>query len=73
MFIGKSFLQTQWTKTPKKQSEGAHFFVNSALKIQCHAVKNTLLLTAFSAILPTGKKVDYLQTIYLKSLNFRES
>jgi len=29
-------------------------FVNSALKIQCHVVKNTLLETAFSAILPTG-------------------
>jgi len=29
-------------------------FVNSALKIQCHVVKHTLLRTAFSAILPTG-------------------
>jgi len=29
-------------------------FVNSALKIQCHIVKNTLLQTAFSAILPIG-------------------
>jgi len=28
-------------------------FVNSALKIQCHTVKNALLQTAFSAILPT--------------------
>jgi len=27
------------------------FFVNSALKIQCNIVKNTLLQTAFSAIL----------------------
>jgi len=30
-------------------------FVNLALKIQCHVVKNTLLQTAFSAILPTGR------------------
>jgi len=30
------------------------FFVNSALKIQCHIVKNALLQTAFSAILPIG-------------------
>jgi len=29
-------------------------FVNSALKIQCHVVKNTHLQTAFSVILPTG-------------------
>jgi len=29
--------------------------VNSAFKIQCHIVKNTLLQTAFSVILPTGK------------------
>jgi len=29
-------------------------FVNSALKRQCHVVKNALLKTAFSAILPTG-------------------
>jgi len=28
---------------------------NSALKIQCHIIKNTLLQTAFSAILPTAK------------------
>jgi len=30
-------------------------FVNSALKIQYHVVKNTLPHTAFSVILPTGK------------------
>jgi len=29
-------------------------FFNSALKLQCNIVKNTLLQTAFSAILPTG-------------------
>jgi len=34
-------------KIAKKQ-----FFVNSALKIQCHVVKNNLLQTAFSAIFP---------------------
>jgi len=32
-------------------------FVNSALKIQCHVVKYTLLQTAFSAILLTGRSV----------------
>jgi len=37
-----------------KQSEEC-VFVNSALKIPCHVVKNTLLQTAFSAILPTGR------------------
>jgi len=36
-----------------KQSERARF-VNLALKIQCHVVKNTLLQAAFSAILSTG-------------------
>jgi len=30
-------------------------FINSALKIQCHIVNDTLLQTAFSAILPTWK------------------
>jgi len=34
----------EWAKSPKKQSD-------SALKIQCHIVKNTLPQTAFSAIL----------------------
>jgi len=33
----------------KEQSEGVHFFVKSALKLQCHVGKNTLLQTAFSA------------------------
>jgi len=33
-------------------------FVNSALKVQCHFVKNTLLQIAFSAILPTGENGD---------------
>jgi len=44
--------ETQWEKSPNKQSVGVRFFVNSALKI-----KNTLLRTAFSAILPTGKYI----------------
>jgi len=39
----------------KKNSLSECVFVNSALKIQCHIVKNTLLHTAFSAILPTAK------------------
>jgi len=33
------------------------FFVNSALKIHYHIVKNTLPQTAFSEILPTGKSL----------------
>jgi len=40
----------------KKNSPKECVFVNSALKlkIQCHVVKNTLIQTALSAILPTG-------------------
>jgi len=51
-------------RTPiKKQFEGARF-VNSAIKIQCHIVKNT----AFSAILPTE---HFLVTLSVAShLNF---
>jgi len=42
-------------KIAKKKCEGAqNGFVNSALKIQYHIVKNTLLQTASSAILPIG-------------------
>jgi len=41
-------------KIDKKNSVKECVFVNSALKIQCHVVNNTLLQTAFSAILPTG-------------------
>jgi len=44
---------SQWAKSPKK-TEGVRFFVNSAFKLQCHIVKNTVLQTAFLAILPTG-------------------
>jgi len=33
-----------------------YVFVDSALKIQCHIVKNTLLHITFSAIFPTGEK-----------------
>jgi len=42
-------------KIAKKQSKGVRF-VNSALKIQCLVVKNTLLKIAFSTIFPTGKE-----------------
>jgi len=38
----------------QKKSLKEGVFVSSALKIQCHIVKNTLLHTAFSAILRTG-------------------
>jgi len=40
-------------KIAKKSSLKKSVFGNSALKIQCHVVKYTLLQTAFSAILPT--------------------
>jgi len=43
---------SQWAKKTVQRSA---FFVNSVLKIQCRIVKNTLLQTAFLAILPTGK------------------
>jgi len=38
----------------QKNSLKESVFVNSALKIQHHIVKNILLQTAFLAILPTG-------------------
>jgi len=38
----------------KKNNLKEGVFVNSALNLQCHIGKNTLLRTAFSAILPTG-------------------
>jgi len=42
---------SQWAKSPKNKTvrRGA-FFVISALKIECHVVKNTLLQSAFSVI-----------------------
>jgi len=40
-------------KIAEKQSEGVHFyFYISTLKMQSQIAKNTLLQTAFSAILP---------------------
>jgi len=44
----------------KKNSLKECVFVNSALNIQCHVVENTLLQTAFSAILPTGQRHETL-------------
>jgi len=41
-------------KTAKKYSLKECVFVNLTLKIQCNVVKNTLLQTALSAILPAG-------------------
>jgi len=41
-------------KIAKKNSLKECSFVNSALKIQCHIVKSTILQTAFWEILPTG-------------------
>jgi len=45
-------------------------FVNSALKIQCRIVKNPLLQTAFSAILPLGITCNQCIIIRLMSLFF---
>jgi len=42
----------------KKQSEGVRF------KRQCHIVKNTLLKTAFSAILPTEKVIIIIISLF---------
>jgi len=60
LFIGLSIqvIITQW-KNHKKNSLKECVFAISALKIQCHVVKNILLRTAFSAILPTGKILKY--------------
>jgi len=41
-------------KIGKKQSERVHYFIRHS-KYSTHIVKNTLLQTAFSAILHTGK------------------
>jgi len=43
-------------KFAKKKSEGVCFFVNLALKLQRHIVKNTPLQAAFSTILPTSNQ-----------------
>jgi len=40
-------LITQWAKSPRKTVWRSAFFVNSALEIRCHIVKNTLLQSAF--------------------------
>jgi len=48
--IDKVLGLTQWAKSPKKTVWRSTFF-----KIQCHVAKNTILQTAFSAILSTGK------------------
>jgi len=43
-------------KNHQKHSLKESVFIDTALKIQCHVVKNALLQTAFSAILATGMK-----------------
>jgi len=62
------YLDQVWAKKKNSLKECA-FFVNSALKIQCYVVNNTLLQTAFSAILPTG----ILVTIFLIFLHVNKS
>jgi len=47
------FTRTSVGKVAKKNILKECVFVNSALEIQRHVVKNALLQTAFSAILPT--------------------
>jgi len=52
-------LSTQWAKSQKKkQSEEVHFF-NSAHKIQCHGVKNTLLTDCFFGDFARAFILDY--------------
>jgi len=53
VFIRIAIIFSSGKKITKKQSEGVRFFVNAALRIQCHIVKNTLYTDCFSAILPT--------------------
>jgi len=51
-----SFLCLNRNRTLKRQKKNSlkeYVFVKSALKLQCHIVQNTLLQTAFSAILST--------------------
>jgi len=43
-----SMISTQWAKSPKEQSEGVRFFVNSALKIQRHIVKKDCFFSDFA-------------------------
>jgi len=57
------FIYNTVGKIAKKQSKRNVFFVNSALKIQCHDVKNTLLQTAFSANAHHWKNKDFWQLI----------
>jgi len=52
VFLNEGLPSGQITK--KKNNLKEYVYVNSALKIQYHTVKNTLLQTAFSAILPAG-------------------
>ena len=44
----------QRTNPAGKNNTGGVIFVQSAFNIQCHIIQNTLLHTAFSAILPAG-------------------
>jgi len=64
-------------KIEEKNSGKECVFVSLALKIPCQIVKNKLLQTAFSAILPTGfiytlniieKVVFYIGTVFLGGL-----
>jgi len=57
--LGSKF---EWRTSPvgkiaKKTVWKSACFVKSALKTQCHVVKNTLLRTSFSVILPTGSQL----------------
>jgi len=46
-------------KNRQKQSEGVRFVIQHS-KIQRHVVKNTLLQTAFSVVLPTRIEENFL-------------
>jgi len=54
-------------KIAKKNTLKECSFVNSALKIQCHIIKNTLPQTALSEILPTG--LNLLKVLWLLFYN----
>jgi len=53
LFITIKSEHNQWAKSPKNSLKKC-VFDNSALQLQRHIVKNILLQTAVSEILPTG-------------------
>jgi len=61
--INKAMLQLSGQNCQKNSLKVVFIvFVNSALKLQCHIVKNTLLLLA---ILPTGRIITIMMLLYI--------